>query len=451
MKFNTTKLLAIAMLALSASFTACKKDSNEEPTETPKEVVVLEGQITTKRVLDANKIYLLKGYVRVMGNGGNLEIPAGTIIKGEKASKGALIVEKGGYIKANGTPANPIVFTSDQPADARNIGDWSGVIICGNSTVNTADGTAQYEGGALGTGVAAYGGTNPADNSGEFTYVRIEFAGIAIEKDKEINGLTLCGVGSGTKIHHIQVSYGGDDSFEFFGGTVSATHLIAYRGVDDDFDFDQGYTGKIQYGISMKDPNVADAAGTSRGIELENKGSVTNNLYTRPVLSNFTFIGPGSQSLSYHGAGIHFGLNSRMVLANSIIVGARGNAVEFNTDFPAAELKAGRSVFSDNLVFGNTANYGLTGVTAFADVAAFTTFAVAAGDVTIASVDAAGINNTTLATPNFLLKTGSPALGKAKWAGDLSTGFTQETFIGAMGATDWTTGWASWTPKTNKY
>lgn len=451
MKFNTAKVLVLGMLALTTSFTACKKDSTDETTETPKEVVVLEGQITTKRVLDANKIYLLRGYVRVMANGGNLEIPAGTIIKGEKATKGALIVERGGYIKANGTPTNPIVFTSDQPADARNVGDWSGVIICGNSTVNTADGTAQYEGGALGTGVAAYGGNVPADNSGEFTYVRIEFAGIAIEKDKEINGLTLCGVGSGTTLHHIQVSYGGDDSFEFFGGTVNATHLIAYRGVDDDFDFDQGFSGKLQYGISMRDPNIADAAGTSRGIELENKGSVTNSLYTRPVISNFTFIGPGSQSLSYHGAGVHFGQNSRMVLANSIIVGARGNAVEFNTDFPAAELKAGRSVFSDNLVFGNTANYGLIGVTAFADLTALTTFTAAAGDATVASVDAAGINSTSLSAPNFLLKTGSPALGKAKWAGDLSTGFTQETFVGAMGSTDWTTGWASWTAKTNKY
>ncbi|ULT26590.1 hypothetical protein KUH03_06980 [Sphingobacterium sp. E70] len=143
------------------------------------------------------------------------------------------------------------------------MGDWSGIIICGKSTVNSADGTSQYESGVLGANVATYGGgTNPVlnDNSGELTYARIEFAGNAIQTDKEINGLTLCAVGSETKIHHIQVSYGGDDAFEFFGGTVNATHLIAYRSTDDDFDFDQGYSGKIQYGISIKDPIISDGA-----------------------------------------------------------------------------------------------------------------------------------------------------------------------------------------------
>ena len=149
MKMKTIKLFALGMLVLSASFTACKKNSDEDPIEGPKEVEILEGQITTKKVLDANKVYLLRGYVRVMGGGGNLEIPAGTVIKGEKATKGALIVERGGYIKANGTPTNPIVFTSDQEASIRRSGDWAGVIICGNSRVNTVDGVSQYEGGAL--------------------------------------------------------------------------------------------------------------------------------------------------------------------------------------------------------------------------------------------------------------------------------------------------------------
>src|SRR5690606_38706101 len=156
------------------------KDSEDDLIEEPKEVEILQGEITTEKVLDADKVYLLRGYVRVMGGGGHLEIPAGTVIKGEKASMGALIVERGGYIKANGTPSNPSIFTSDQEASVTKEGDWAGVIICGKSIVNTATGTAQYEGGALGVGVAEYGGgLNPIldDNSGEFTYVRIEFAG----------------------------------------------------------------------------------------------------------------------------------------------------------------------------------------------------------------------------------------------------------------------------------
>jgi len=451
MNFNKSKFYVMALLLALTAFSACKKDNSpEDNIPVVKGQANLSGEISKTRTLSADTVYLLKGYVRVLA-GGKLVIPAGTLIKGEKASKAALIIEMDGKIEANGTADKPIVFTSDQAAGSRNIGDWSGIIIAGKSSVNTADGTGQYEGGVLGAGIAAYGGNEPADNSGSLTYARIEFAGIAIEKDKEINGLTLCGVGSGTTIHHIQVSYGGDDAFEFFGGTVNATHLIAYRTTDDDFDFDQGYTGKLQFGISIKDPNIADVAGTSRGIELENKGSVTGTLYSRPVLSNFTFIGPGTNSLAAHGAGVHFAVNSRMVLNNSIIVNHKGNAVEFSAEFPAAELLAGRSDFSNNIVFGNTANYGLTSVTSFADVAALTTFLTTKGNITVANTDAAGINSISLTAPNLTLKSTSPANGKAKFEGDLATGFTATTYAGAMGTTDWTTGWANWDPKNTEY
>lgn len=451
MNFKNNKTYFSLLLVAALAFGACKKDSPKDE-ETNKEEIVLKGQITTAVKLDAEKTYLLSGYVRVMG-GGSIEIPAGTVIKGEKATFGALIIETSGTIKANGTASNPIIFTSDRPANERKEGDWAGVIICGESTVNLAGGIGQYEDGILGTDVAKYGGTNPADNSGEFTYVRIEFAGQAVQPNKEINGLTLCGVGSGTKIHHVQVSFGGDDSFEFFGGTVNATHLIAYRGTDDDFDFDQGFSGKIQYGVSIKDPVIADKIGVSRGIELENKTAVSGSVYSRPVLSNFTFVGPGNtDAISFHGAGIHFGQNSRMLLANSIIVNARGAAVEFNTEFPAAELNAGRSSFTNNLVFGHAGSYALTGVSSFADAAALATFLTPFGDVTLANLAGAGITSTSLDSPNLLLTAGSVANGKAKYEGaDLSAGFTVETFAGAMGTTDWTKGWASWTPKANIY
>lgn len=452
-KRNNFYLSVLFMAVLSMS--ACKKDSKKEDEEIiDKEQVVLKGQITTAVKLDASKNYLLSGFVRVM-DGGSIEIPAGTVIKGEIASNAALIIERGAKITANGTASNPIVFTSARPEGQRETGDWAGVIICGKSTVNVAGGEAQYENGALGVDVAKYGGTVPADNSGSFSYVRIEYAGYAVQPDKEINGLTLCGVGSGTTVNHVQVSYGGDDSFEFFGGTVNATHLIAYRGVDDDFDFDQGYSGKIQYGIAIKDPAAADKIGVSRGIELENKGTPANSIYTRPVLSNFTFIGPGAQGnvLTFHGAGIHYGQNSRMVLANSIIVNARLAAVEFNTDFPAAELKAGRSLFTNNLVFGNAGSYSLnTNVTSFVDLAALTTFLTAQGNVTLNSAAAAGITSLALDAPNLLLTSGSPALGKASFTGDLAAGFTAETFVGAMGTSgNWATGWVNWTPNVTVY
>ena len=68
------------------------------------------------------------------------------------------------------------------------------------------------------------------------------------------NGLTLGGVGRGTTIDHVQVSFGADDGFEFLGGTVNASYLVSSRNTDDDFDTDFGYNGNVQFGVVLRDP-----------------------------------------------------------------------------------------------------------------------------------------------------------------------------------------------------
>src|SRR6185295_5852462 len=168
-----------------------------------------------------------------------LTIEAGTVIFGDKVTKGALIVSRGAKIHAVGTATNPIVFTSTAPKGFRNYGDWGGVVILGKAQNNQSNdqliegiSAATGDNGKHGLGTAT-AGTTENDNSGEFQYVRIEFAGIALSTDNELNGLTMGSVGSATKIDHIQVSYSGDDSYEWFGGTVNTSYLIAYRGWDD--------------------------------------------------------------------------------------------------------------------------------------------------------------------------------------------------------------------------
>ena len=145
-----------------------------------------------------------------MAEGSELTIEAGTIIKGDKATQASLIVEPGGKLYAQGTKDAPIVFTSAQPKGQRKPGDWGGLIVCGNAINN--QGEMQIEGGPR----TKHGGNNDADNSGVISYVRVEFAGYPFQKDKEINGVTLGSIGSGTKIDHVQVSYSNDDSFEWF-------------------------------------------------------------------------------------------------------------------------------------------------------------------------------------------------------------------------------------------
>ncbi len=171
-------------------------------------------------------VYFLQGWTYVK-SGATLTIEPGTIIRGDKINKAAIIVEPGGKLIAEGTPAAPIVFTSNQTAGSRNYGDWGGIILCGNAVINVTGGTAVIEGG-VGT---VYGGTNDNDNSGIMKYVRIEFPGIAFQPNNEINGLTFGGVGDGTTIDYVQVSYSGDDSYEWFGGFVNAKHLVAHRGL----------------------------------------------------------------------------------------------------------------------------------------------------------------------------------------------------------------------------
>ena len=156
------------------------------------------------------------------------------------------------------------------------------MVILGKA-VNNQNATQTIEGISGATGDdGKYGGTDDADNSGELQYARIEFAGIALSTDNELNGLTMGSVGSGTKIDHVQVSYSGDDSYEWFGGKVNAQYLIAYKGWDDDFDTDFGFTGNVQYAVSHRDPNIGDKSG-SNGFESDNDGAGSTGSCKKPA------------------------------------------------------------------------------------------------------------------------------------------------------------------------
>ena len=306
--------------------------------------------------------YLLKGYVYVTA-GTILTIDSGVIIKGDKDSKGSLIVERGAQLKAMGTRLHPIVFTSNQPAGSRSYGDWGGVILCGQAPVNWNAGQAQVEGGPR----SFYGGSNPSDNSGEMHFCRIEFGGIAFSPNNEINGLTFCGVGAGTQIDHIQVSYSGDDSYEWFGGSVNSKYLVAYAGWDDDFDTDNGYNGKNQFCVGLRDPYAADQSG-SKGFESDSYQSGTasglsgdTSKITKPVFSNCTIIGPlvNPNSTAYDPqfvSGAHIRRGSAISILNSIIAGYPAGVLfdESSSSFGSTIANIGNGIlqFRNNIISG---------------------------------------------------------------------------------------------------
>jgi len=449
---------ALVITISAITLAACVKvDINDETgtggtggdSDDPNVSKVLTGTID-KSVTLRKGTYTLRGYVYV-NNNATLTIEAGSVIKSDITEKGALIVERGSKLIADGKADQPIIFTSGKASGERAQGDWGGIILLGKAPTNRPTSPAPIiEGGVN----RPYGGTDAADNSGTLRYVRIEFSGIAAEPNSEINGLTCGGVGSGTVLENIQVSYGADDAYEFFGGTVNAKNLVAFGCYDDDFDFDFGYTGKIQFGVSLRDkPSDTDQAN---GIECDNDGTgTTATPFTKPYLSNFTFIGPydttGSSAL--HGVSNRWRRSTRFILRNSLLIGHRKGGFSIESAGTATDYKSGESQFKNNIVavYGKSYVSGDAGALTVLSDADIKTKAESEGNLTLSSRDAVLLTDPfNLNAPNFLPKAGSPALTGFDFTG-IDAFFTATAYRGAFGTNNWLQGWTSFTPKTNTY
>ena len=374
------------------------------------------GNITTNTTWTKNNVYLLNGWVYVK-DGATLTIEAGTVIRGDKTNKGSLIIEKGGKLIAEGTAAEPIVFTSNQNKGSRTYGDWGGIIICGQAPINPSAGTATIEGGVGST----YGGTNAADNSGSLKYVRIEFPGIAFVSNSEINGLTLGGVGAATTLDYVQVSYSGDDSFEWFGGSVNAKHLIAYKGWDDDFDTDFGFSGMVQFAVALRDPAIADQS-KSNSFESDNDATGSSNApFTSAVFSNVSSFGPLATPTttinSLYQTGMHIRRNSELQVYNSVFAGwPKGLILDGNATHAKATanaLKIRNSVLAAStsaLSVPASQNWDITALTTWFNSVAFRNDAEATNEELKIT---AAFNQT---APSFVPGAGSELLGGSSWA-----------------------------------
>ena len=336
------KLLIIFLIV---GLFSCKKELGG--TNTPINIpasTTLSGNINITTTLTADKVWTLKGYVYVT-DGAKLIIQPGTTIISDIAEKGALIIERGAQLIAEGTAAKPIVFTSGKAVGERTPGDWGGIVLLGRAITNRSS-EPTIEGG-IGR---AYGGNNDADNSGVLKYIRIEYAGVAAMPNSEINALTLGAVGSGTILENIQTVYANDDAFEFFGGTVNASNLYAYATADDDFDFDFGYRGTITNSISKRDPQFVDMGDAGNGVESDNDGvGSTSQPYTHPKLLNLILIGPfNATSLPNHNLGLRFRRASQFTIQNSKIIGYQKGSFSLESNETAQSYKDGISKFENN-------------------------------------------------------------------------------------------------------
>jgi hypothetical protein len=247
--------------------------------------------------------YVLNNFVFVESTA-VLNIERGTIIKGlpgQAADAKALIICKGAKIYANGDECNPIIMTAsidnvgdldDMPDDASGAGKYGSILILGRSSNNAPGGLGQIEGipstelrGQWG------GGTTPDenDNSGELSYWSIRHGGSIIGANNEINGLTMAALGRGTTIHHVEVFNNLDDGFEFFGGTIEPKYLVSFFNDDDNFDYDEGYTGKGQFWFTIQHPLHGNRSGEHDG----GTNPITAEPYSEPLIANVTYFGSG--------------------------------------------------------------------------------------------------------------------------------------------------------------
>ncbi|MGB5190425.1 multidrug transporter [Robiginitalea sp.] len=256
-------------------------------TDSVDDIVNLSGVYTEDLNLSADTDYVITGPV-LMANGTTLSIPAGTTLRAQPVGVNAYIaIQQGAQINAVGTADNPIVLSSN--ASNPGAGDWGGLVICGRAPINsTPDGsedTATSEVGGL-----SYGGNVVADNSGTVQYLRIEYAGGAIDGNAELNGLSLYAVGNGTTIDHIQIFEGSDDGVEFFGGTVNVSQVAVVNAEDDSIDWTEGYTGTLT-DVYVQHGNNHDKAFECDGYntDFSNEGGY----FSAPNINNVTVVGTG--------------------------------------------------------------------------------------------------------------------------------------------------------------
>jgi len=422
------------------------------------------SSITGNVTLNRNTTYILKGNNNVL-NGAVLTIESGTKIFGDFNSKGTLIINRGGKIIANGNSNDPIVFTSRQPIGQRRAGDWGGIIILGRAAINTSTGLDSAEIEGFGPGLGPIYGGQPVvnnDSSGVLRYVRIEFPGVNLTgiSGNEINGLTMGGVGSRTVIENVQVSYSGDDSFEWFGGNVNCKNLVSYKALDDDWDCDNGFRGRIQFGLSIRDSAIADIS-SSNGFEIDNNNNTPSNFNsprTKPLFSNMTVVGPYITTTSnvnpLFQRGSHLRRNMLASIYNSILmawkVGVRfdgsgvGNAAQSDT------VQLRNNIFGGNLKLADSTGTGTFAPQSWLQTPSF-------GNTILAENTQVQLTNPFNIYPDVPLPannvnywiplSGSPALSGSSFTNPNLNGFEVVSYRGAFGTANWTTGWTQFNPK----
>lgn len=350
MKKLISSALVLCTLSLTTVtvFNSCSSDDDTTITPNPSNVNIDVNNFKIalnsgdKLVLDATKTYTMTGPV-IVNNGAELTIPAGTKINCTGGTSTYVAVAQGGKIFINGTAANPVIFSSTTAKKS----DWGGIVICGRAPIN-AGASATSEVASL-----TYGGTVADDNSGSITYTQIRYAGARFSDTKEYNGLSLFGVGSGTKIDGVSVIDGADDGIEFFGGTVNVSNIISVNNDDDAFDWTEGWNGTATNIYAKR----TSATVGNRGIEADNNSKNRSATpLSNPTIKNATFIGYTTSDTE--GAGTNIFREGTSATLDNIVFSGWATAITIQHDESVALLN-GKGKFT-NIKFDNVGAKAVT-------------------------------------------------------------------------------------------
>jgi hypothetical protein len=456
---KSIRILILAGLALPVALGACKSSSGGGPTDPPgPSEAVLTGQVAGTRTLSRDTVYTIVGYIEIQA-GAQLVVPSGTTLLSDLATRGSIVTQRctaslpSGKLVVQGTASAPVIFRPATTA-ARTRGQAGGIVLHGCAPINQPV--------AVSEGVnQAYGGTNPNDSSGEIRYLRIEFGGVKVTPDNEINGLTMAGVGNGTIIEHVQAHFIADDGFEWFGGTVNAKWLLSTGNDDDNLDCDFGWNGTVQFFVAIQDRNLAN-----RGAECDNDAnSSANTPQTSPTVWNATFIGAGvERANSETNDGVYIRRNAAGTFRNLVVANFGNAGIVIDGTGSQANLASGALVIDNALFFGNqciqvascqgaadpvlgnivfrggaSSSYHQTGV-----AAAWAGKTIVEADPQFTAVDFGNPINGT--APDIRPRTGSLALAGENAATPTGSGVDASArFLGAFSAADnWIGGWTTW-------
>ncbi len=461
-------LLNLSFLIALIAFASCRKiveetiiigGGNNDSTNTKN--YTLEGKISSDLTLKATNTYTIVGKVYVT-SGAKLTIEPGTVIRGDKSTRGVLVITRGSQIIADGTKDKPIVFTSSDENPQR--GDWGGLVILGyaptNSSYNGLQGVGSVEGGINNDeGLGIYGGNLESDNSGTLRYVRIEYAGYAYLPDNELNGLTLAGVGNNTIVDFIEIFKANDDAIECFGGTVNIRHAVLISTLDDDFDTDNGYAGNVQFGIVLRDSSIADIS-KSNGWESDNDANGSSlTPQTSAIYSNITIIGPRA-TLSNAGnslfqAGAQIRRNSSISIYNSIIMGyPTGILIDASKGVPTDNnIRTGTLEIQNTLVAGCATPLSYAASTSsptgwsVIDLTAWFTNTENKNTIYITNDEVMLTAPFNYSVPDFTPLASSPVLTGGSFADARLAGLSPTSYTGAVGEAGTPEGewWKGWT------